>query len=258
MGIQVCSVLAPLEKCLRVAYTWGKKANRELIRSDASSFSEDIFLASQAFSFPCEKPSFHEDREHGCFVHHQYILGPAPNSVRDKPDAQYVFVKYTVYWVPPSTWFNWVMNVLQTTPLSFRVSGIGSLCIHSSLPEYIWESVLPNLLCFPSATTQLSKFDHFTISVFLKFLQFSLAPKLPPELWYLRVSFLGHLFFWSLPWGKSRRGWQRMRWLDSITDLVNMNLSKLWEIVKDRGGWQATVHEVAKSWTQLSNRTTTT
>lgn len=100
MGIQVCGVLAPLEKCLRVAYTWGKKANRELIRSDASSFSEDIFLASQALSFPCEKPSFHEGREHGCCVHHQYILGPAPNSVRDKPGAQYVFVKYTVFLDP--------------------------------------------------------------------------------------------------------------------------------------------------------------
>lgn len=97
------SVLAPFEKCLRVAYTWGKKASRELIKSDASSFSEDIFLASQALSFHCEKPSFHDGREHGCFVHHQYILGPVPNSVWDKPDAQYVFDNYPVYWIPPST-----------------------------------------------------------------------------------------------------------------------------------------------------------
>ena len=43
--------------------------------------------------------------------------------------------------------------------------------------------------------------------------------------------------------GKRRRGWQRMRWLDSINDLMNMNLSKLWETVEDRGVWHATVHE---------------
>ena len=44
-----------------------------------------------------------------------------------------------------------------------------------------------------------------------------------------------------------------MRWLDSITNSVDMNLSKLWEIVEDRGAWHATVHEVTKSWTQFSN-----
>ena len=42
--------------------------------------------------------------------------------------------------------------------------------------------------------------------------------------------------------GKRRRGWQRMRWLDSIIDLIDMNLSKLWEIVEDREAWRATVH----------------
>ena len=49
--------------------------------------------------------------------------------------------------------------------------------------------------------------------------------------------------------GKRRRGQQRMRWLDSITDLMDMNLSELWEIVKGRGAWHAALHGVAKSHT---------
>ena len=53
--------------------------------------------------------------------------------------------------------------------------------------------------------------------------------------------------------GKRRRGRERMRWLDSITDSVDMNLSKLQEIVKDREVWPAAVHRVTKSRTQFCN-----
>ena len=54
--------------------------------------------------------------------------------------------------------------------------------------------------------------------------------------------------------GKRRSGQQKMRWLDSVTDSMDMNLRNLWEIVEDRGAWCASVSGVTKSWTQLSQQ----
>ena len=78
----------------------------------------------------------------------------------------------------------------------------------------------------------------------------------PPWLLHWQADFLYHWTTWeALMLGKfegNRTGWQRMRWLDSIINSTDINLSKLWEIVKDRGAWPAAIHGITKSWTRLS------
>ena len=130
-------------------------------------------------------------------------------------------------WVPKN-WCFWTVVLEKTLESPWTLRRSNQSILKEINPEYSLEELIPKLK-----------------------LQYLIGSS--SHLMWRADSWEKILMLWKTE-GRRRRGWQRMRWLDGVTDSVDMNLSKLQEMVKDREAWCAGVHGAAKNWTRLRTK----